>query len=303
MPVPEQLAERLAALAANTTSGASELLHEALDILVTARAAGAGVPDVARRVCEAQPSMAPLHNAAAAAVSPDPERLNVFAERVRRAPAALARYASAHFADADADSFRLKAEATEHIEKSRGFRLEAEVPAFRVVTLSYSSSVLIVLKAIATMHRLHVSCSESRPALEGRRLAADLAAAAIPVTCYGDAAIGTALDTANALIVGADAVSASAFLNKTGTRMLLATATQHGVASYVVATRDKFANRELSERLTIRHGEPGEIWNAAPQGVIVQNPYFEWTPLDLVTAVISDIGILGAGMIPDVCAG
>jgi translation initiation factor 2B subunit (eIF-2B alpha/beta/delta family) len=33
----------------------------------------------------------------------------------------------------------------------------------------------------------------------------------------------------------------------------------------------------------------------------VRNPYFESTPFDLVAAVISDIGVLGTGMIPDVC--
>ena len=292
MPIPEQLAQRLAALAANNTSGASELLREALDILTTARATGADMPDVARAVCQAQPSMAPLWNAAATALSPDPERLNVFAQHVRRAPAALARYASAHFADADAGG---------PVHSPRGFRLEAE-EQFRVVTLSYSSSVVIVLKAIAATHRLHVSCSESRPALEGRRLATDLAAAGISVTCYGDAAIAKALDTAEAILVGADAVASSWFLNKTGTRMLAAAATYHGVPVYVVATRDKFVDDVIAGQLGERPVDPREVWDSAPEGVRLHNSYFETTPLDLVTAVISDIGVLGAGMVPDVCA-
>jgi translation initiation factor 2B subunit (eIF-2B alpha/beta/delta family) len=286
VPIPEQLAQRLAALAANNTSGASELLREALDILTTARATGADMPDVARAVCQAQPSMAPLWNAAATALSPDPERLNVFAQHVRRAPAALARYAAAHFADADAGGF---------------FRLPAE-EQFSVVTLSYSSSVVIVLKAIAATHRLHVSCSESRPALEGRRLATDLAAAGISVTCYGDAAIAKALDTAEAILVGADAVASSWFLNKTGTRMLAAAATYHGVPVYVVATRDKFVDDVIAGQLGERPVDPREVWDSAPEGVRLHNSYFETTPLDLVTAVISDIGVLGAGMVPDVCA-
>jgi len=269
--------ERLAALAANRTAGAAELLAEALDILFAARAANADMQAVAHAICEAQPTMAPLWNAAAAATARDSERLNQFAERVRRAPATLARYAAAHFVDDD--------------PKRR----------LRIVTISFSSSVVVAVEAIRAIRPLSVSCSESRPALEGRRLAAHLAAAGIPVTCFGDAAIGHALLEADAVIVGADAIAPYWFLNKSGTRMLAAAATQQGVPVYVAATRDKFVGQELSARLVIRHGDPGEIWTKPPDGVDVRNPYFESTPLDLVTAVISDVGVLGTGMIPDVC--
>ena len=267
--------ERLAALAANRTAGAAELLAEALDILFTARAAHADMREIARAVCEAQPTMAPLWNAAAAAA--DPERLNRFAERVRRAPATLARYAAAHFAEDD------------------------PTRPLHVVTISFSSSVVVVLEAIRGVRPLSVSCSESHPALEGRRLAAHLASTSVPVIYFGDAAIGHALTGADAVIVGADAVAPSWFLNKSGTRMLAAAAAQQGVPLYVAATRDKFVDQELSARLVIRNGNPGEVWADPPSGVDVRNPYFESTPLDLVTALISDIGILGTGMVPDVC--
>lgn len=268
--------ERLAALAANTTAGAAELLTEALDILFAARAAHADMSAVARAVREAQPTMAPLWNAAAAATEGS-DRLDQFAERVRRAPAALARFAAAHFVDDDSQR------------------------PLRIVTISFSSSVVVVLDAIRAIRPLSVSCSESHPALEGRRLAAHLAATGIPVTHFGDAAIGHALLEADAVLVGADAIAPYWFLNKSGTRMLAAAATQQGVPFYVVATRDKFVGQDISSRLVIRNGDPGEVWTEPPSGVDVRNPYFESTPLDLVTAVVSDLGILGTGMIPDVC--
>jgi methylthioribose-1-phosphate isomerase len=106
---------------------------------------------------------------------------------------------------------------------------------------------------------------------------------------------------ANVVLVGADAIAPAWFLNKTGTRMLAAAATQQGVPVYVVASRDKFVGRELAARLVIRSGEPAEVWDSPPDGVDVRNPYFELIPFDLVTAVISDVGILGTGMIEDVC--
>lgn len=273
VPIPE----RLAALAANKTAGAAELLAEALEILFAARAADTDMRDVTRAVCAAQPTMASLLNAANAALSDDPERLNQFAQRVRRAPAALARYAAAHFAEDDPRR------------------------PLHVVTISYSSSVSVALEAIRATRPLHVACSESRPALEGRRLAAQIAATGVPVTYFGDAAIGHALHGADAVIVGADAIAPYWFLNKSGTQMLAAAATQQGVPVYVAATRDKFLGQEMATQLVIRSGDPGEVWAEAATGVEVRNPYFESTSLDLVTAVISDIGVLGSGMIPDVC--
>ena len=118
---------------------------------------------------------------------------------------------------------------------------------------------------------------------------------------FSDSAIAHALDDADAVMVGADAIVPSWFLNKSGTRMLAAAAAQRGVPVYVIAARDKFVPQQVADGLVIRSGDATEIWATPPPGVDVRNPYFESTPLDLVTAVISDVGILGTGMIPDVC--
>ena len=287
MDASDELTRRIETLAGDRISGASQLTREAVAILFAARAAHADMARIASDICNAQPTMAPIWNATAAALSEDPERLTQFAERLRRAPAALARFVVAHFSTA------LDQPGAPTLHRTEG--------TLRVVTLSYSSSVVVAIRAIHAGRPLQVACSESRPALEGRRLAADLAGAGIAVTMFSDAAIAEALDNAEALMVGADAVAGSWFLNKVGTRMLAAAAAQRGVPVYVIATRDKFVGRDLEHRLVNRGGSPNEIWNDPPAGVDVRNPYFEATPLDLVTAIISDVGILGAGMIPDVC--
>jgi len=219
--------------------------------------------------------MAPVWNAALAACAPDGStHLAQFARRIDRAPKAIARFAM--------ECFR-------------------EAQRLNVLTVSNSGSVMQALVAIRGRCSLAVACTESRPALEGRRLAAQLAALEIPVTCYSDAAIGHALDDGDAVIVGADAIAPEWFLNKVGTRMLAAAAWQRGLPVYVVAARDKFVSAALAERLVVREEATSEIWSEPPAGVTVRNPYFERTPLDLVTAVISDIGVLGAAMVPDVC--
>ena len=275
-----ELDRRIARLASDRESGASDILDEAIRILTSARDARLPIPPVAKAICQAQPSMASLWNAALEAVASerDPGRFDRFVQRVARSRAGLARFAVEFFAS------------------------DADVGPLRLVTISASRTVWTVFEALRPYRQIHVSCSESRPAGEGRGLAARLATTGVPVTLFSDAAIAHALSTSDAVVVGADAVCSDWFLNKSGTRMLAAAAAQLGVPVYVAATRDKFVGPPLESRLLDREGAPAEIWESPPPGVEVRNPYFESTPLDLVTTVITDVGVLGVGMVPDVCS-
>ena len=178
--------------------------------------------------------MAPVWNAAleALASAHSPQRFDRFAQRVARAPEALMRFAADCFSN------------------------EAAGRPLRLVTLSFSRSVCIVVDSLARTRPVRMACSEGRPALEGRRLASRLAASGTPVTCFSDAAIGHALASADAVLVGADAVAPEWFLNKSGTRMLAAAANQQGVPVYVVATRDKFVSHAVAARMIVRTGRP-----------------------------------------------
>ena len=275
-----ELDRRIARVAADRTSGATAILEEVLRILADARAAALPITPVARAICQAQPSMAGVWTAALEAVASgsQPERFDRFVLRLGRAQAAIARFGLELLAPHEVDE------------------------PLRLVTLSASRSVQGVFEAVRRRRPLHVACSESRPAAEGRDLAGTLAAMGIQVTVFGDAAIAHALEGSDAVVVGADAVGPDWFLNKSGTRMLAAAASQQGVAVYVVAGRDKFVGPAVASRLVIRDGAPDEIWASPPAGVEVRNPYFEYVPLDLVTGVISDAGVLGVGMVPEVCA-
>jgi translation initiation factor eIF-2B subunit delta len=275
-----ELDSRIARLALDRESGATAILGEAIGILALAIGAGLPVTPIARAICEAQPSMASVWAAAIAAVASggEPGRFDRFVQRVARSQAAVARFA--------ADLFSAD---------------EAGRP-LRLVTVSASRSVQTVFEAVRHRRPLHVSCTESRPAREGRTLAATLAASGIAVSVFADAAIAHALSTSDAVVVGADAVGIDWFLNKSGTRMLAAAASQQGVPVYTVATREKFVGPDVASRLVVREGAADEVWESPPPGVEVRNPYFESTPLDLVTLVISDVGVLGTGMVRDVCA-
>src|SRR5262245_39029259 len=169
--VPVELRDRIALVAADRESGASEVLDAVIEVLRMALRTRAPVAPVARALCRAQPSMAPVWNAALAALASahSPERFERFAQRVARAPEALARFGADCFSNDPPDA------------------------PLVLVTFSFSRSVLVVLDALARTRAISVACSEGRPALEGRRLAARLAASGTTVTCFSDAAIGHAL--------------------------------------------------------------------------------------------------------------
>jgi translation initiation factor 2B subunit (eIF-2B alpha/beta/delta family) len=273
------LNSRIARIVADRTSGASELVPEVADVLTEALTRGVDLKPLAGDLVRGQPSMAPIWNLAGQALASvsNPSAFGHYAAQVARAPQALARQAASLLLT-DSGSGPL-----------------------RIVTISFSGTVLLTLQRLAIDRPLQIACAEGQPALEGRRLAQRLAAGGIPVTHYADAAIAQALDGVDAMVVGADAVSPDWFLNKSGTRMLAAAAAQQGVPVYVCATRDKLVSRAIAARLSVRDESPSEIRPSPPAGVTVRNRYFEPTPLDLVSALISDIGVLGAALVPDAC--
>ena len=60
---------------------------------------------------------------------------------------------------------------------------------------------------------------------------------------------------------------------------------------YVVTTSEKFYPAKAGI-VPIEEQDPFEIWKEAPPGVCVENYYFEYVPLDLITGVIDEDGIL-----------
>ncbi len=283
MVIDEALAAAIERLGADTTSGASELVPLAVQALRgAARLDPALAADVARAVGKAQPSMASVWRAALAALrdAGQPGALDEFERRWRRAGAAMVRTAA------------------DHLTRGAGGSLH-------VVTWSFSGSVAACLREVGGQTALRVSCAEGRPALEGRRLAAALAAEGIPTAIFTDAGIGEALShgpgRADVVLLGADAVTPDWALNKCGSGMLAAAAARVGVPVYVAATRDKFLDARAARLLQIVEHDPSGVWEEPPPGVTVRNIYFERLPIDLLTGVITDAGTLAGAMIAEAC--
>jgi methylthioribose-1-phosphate isomerase len=162
------------------------------------------------------------------------------------------------------------------------------------------------LAPIRTAHRLgraiHVYVDETRPFLQGARLTAwELQQANIPLTLITDNMAGYLMHSRaiDAVIVGADRIVANGDIaNKIGTYTLAVLARAHDLPFFVAApssTVDLSLNdgtqipieERAAEEVTHFAGQP-----VAPFGVAAAHPAFDVTPHTLISAIITEQGVL-----------
>ena len=167
-------------------------------------------------------------------------------------------------------------------------------PGARILTFSYSSSVLAVLREAHARQRLSaVLCTESRPILEGQRLTRDLARAGIAVELGVDAAIATFTERADMALVGADSITVHGVINKLGTTSLALACRHTGTPCYVVADRHKWFPAGAVAPTSSQLKPAVEIWSDPPAGVTIWNAYFECTPMMLFSGIVGEDGLRG----------
>ncbi|MDT0267823.1 S-methyl-5-thioribose-1-phosphate isomerase [Streptomyces sp. DSM 44915] len=165
-----------------------------------------------------------------------------------------------------------------------------------------------------SLRRLWVD--ETRPLLQGARLTAwEAAREGMPYTVQVDGAAGSlfAAGEVDAVLVGADRIAADgAVANKVGTYGLAVLARHHGVPFVVVApvsTVDLATPDGAGIRIEQRSGHevtelaPGV--SVAPVGAHAYNPAFDVTPPELVTAIVTDRGVVAPvdhGGLVEVCS-
>ncbi len=166
----------------------------------------------------------------------------------------------------------------------------------RIMTHSYSSTVVAVLKAAFTKHRdIEVIITRSGPGGTGERIARELELYGIPSTFIDDAAMGFYVSTVNKVMVGADRVCADGkIVNGIGTYQLALVAERASIPFYVLCETLKFDPRLRSDAVDLEEKEPSEVVGAGrlPPGVKVKNPYFDITPLELITGIVTENGLL-----------
>lgn len=260
MTIPEDIRAELRAIAVDNRSGALELTERAarvLQELIQRQVEKEVLAEAARGIMEAQPSMAPLIKLGWLATEGGPDDIEDYLRQAREAPLRIAEVLSPFL---------------------RGKK---------VITFSFSSTVLEALKEGSPKE---VLCAESRPLCEGIRLATALAEAGIKARIGVDALVMGRVREADLVVVGADAITSTGVVNKVGTYPLAVMAQREGRPFYVLAGPEKVLPPELEGYLRWQAKAPDEVAKVA--GVEVQNLYFDLTPLQLVSAIVTPQGLL-----------
>jgi len=243
-----------------------------------------------------------------------PTAVNLFwaIERMRRVARASTECAPEALADL------LLAEARRlHAEDIRGNRrigaLGASLlsPASRVLTHcntgalatgGYGTALGIVRTAWRRGRLREVIVDETRPLLQGARLTAwELRREAIPFRLIVDAAAGSIIrdGRVDAVFVGADRIAANGDVaNKIGSYPLAVLARRHRVPFLSVAPISTIDPATASgNAIPIELRDPSEVCGIrevrlAPEGVEASNPAFDVVPHDLITAIVTERGVL-----------
>ncbi|HEY4727539.1 MAG TPA: s-methyl-5-thioribose-1-phosphate isomerase [Actinomycetes bacterium] len=182
----------------------------------------------------------------------------------------------------------------------------------RLATAGLGTALGVVYAKAAAGDPVRVLASETRPLLQGARLTAwELVTAGIPVTVVADTAAGAAMagGLVDAVLVGCDRVAANGdTANKVGTYSLAVLAAANRIPFYVVGPLSSFdpeaadgAHIEIEQRPA---AEVSTLAGArvAPEAAAVWNPAFDVTPAALITAFVTDAGVLRPPFQPAIAA-
>ena len=165
-----------------------------------------------------------------------------------------------------------------------------------IMTHSYSSTVLAMLKkAFSKCGNIEVITTRSGPGHSGEIMAQQVGLCGIPVTFIDDTAVCLHISKVNKVLVGADRVCADGkVVNGVGTYQVALAAEKASVPLYVLCETLKFDSRMNGDEVDLEEKDLSEVIEAGrlPIGVIVRNPYFDITPLEMITAIVTENGVL-----------
>ena len=171
-----------------------------------------------------------------------------------------------------------------------------------LATVEFGTALGVIRQAWSEKRISRVFADETRPLLQGARLTAwELKEDNIPVTVITDNMAGWVMKKGmvQAVLVGADRIALNGDVaNKIGTYSVAVLAEQHKIPFYVAAPVSTFDfSMETGEDIPIEERNPEEVTTfcgvaCTPAGVDVFNPAFDVTPYHLITAIITEYGVL-----------
>ncbi|MFN2174341.1 MAG: S-methyl-5-thioribose-1-phosphate isomerase [Anaerolineales bacterium] len=173
-----------------------------------------------------------------------------------------------------------------------------------LATVDWGTALGVIRMAYEQGKKIHVLVDETRPRLQGSRLTAwELQRYQIPFDVITDNAAGYFLKSGQVqkVVFGADRVASNGDVaNKIGTYMLALAAHENQVPAYsVVPTSTIDLSLKHGGQIPIEERDPGEVLNLekkgrpmSPEGITARNPAFDVTPNQLITAIVTENGIV-----------
>ena len=215
-------------------------------------------------------------------------------------------------ADPVAEAVRLAADDVERNRRlgahgaslvPQGGRVLTHCNAGALACAGYGTALGVIRAAAEAGRRPSVWVDETRPVLQGARLTAwELDRLGIPATLVADVMAGSLMagGDVDCVVVGADRIAANGDVaNKVGTYGLAVLAHHHGIPFYVAApmsTVDPTCRTGADIPIERRSGDEVTSMDGhliAPAGFAAENRAFDVTPAALVTAIITEDGVLG----------
>ena len=171
-----------------------------------------------------------------------------------------------------------------------------------IATAGGGTALGVIVAAQRAGKKPHVFVDETRPLLQGARLTYfELRQAGVDATLQVDGAAAIAMQRKqiDLVIVGADRIARNGdTANKIGTYGLAVLAAHHGIPFYVAAPRSTFDfSMRSGDEIHIEERAPEEVTAfggtpVAPPDAKVYNPAFDVTPGHLVTAFVTEYGVI-----------
>jgi methylthioribose-1-phosphate isomerase len=185
---------------------------------------------------------------------------------------------------------------------AEGARVLTHCNAGALATAGYGTALGVVRSAARKGKLVRVLASETRPFLQGARLTAwELKQEGIPVVLITDSMAGALMGRGeiDSVVVGADRIAANGDVaNKIGTYTHAVLSRRHGIPFYVAAPLSTVdLSTATGAEIPIEHRDPDEVLTVAgrriaPRGVEALHPAFDITPAELVTAIVTERGVL-----------
>ncbi|ABV32637.1 MULTISPECIES: S-methyl-5-thioribose-1-phosphate isomerase [Pseudothermotoga] len=171
-----------------------------------------------------------------------------------------------------------------------------------LATVDYGTALGVIRAAVESGKKIKVYVDETRPYLQGARLTAwELLEIGVETILITDNMAGWVMKQGkiDAVIVGADRIAANGDVaNKIGTYSVAVLSNQHGIPFYVAAPTSTIDIKiKNGSEIPIEERSHDEVTHVhgvkvAPDGVAVYNPAFDVTEHQLITAIITEKGIL-----------